>query len=67
LGGAGSYFFLNGEKTLKGPFEATKEDYQKVYDEIAARLADYTDYDDGSYGPVLFLSLVASSYPLILS
>ncbi|KAJ5622714.1 hypothetical protein N7528_005946 [Penicillium herquei] len=51
--GAGAYFYLNGEKTPKGPFVPTKEDYQKVYDEIATLLANETDYDDGSYGPVL--------------
>lgn len=52
-GGAGAYFYLNGEST-KGPFVPTKEDYQKVYDEIAYRLANETDYDDGSYGPVCY-------------
>jgi len=52
-GGAGAYFYLNGESTPKGPFVPTKEDYQKVYDEIAYKLANETDYDDGSYGPVL--------------
>ncbi|KAJ5669189.1 Cytochrome c peroxidase [Penicillium macrosclerotiorum] len=52
-GGAGAYFYLNGESTPKGPFVPTKEDYQKVYDAIANRLANETDYDDGSYGPVL--------------
>lgn len=31
----------------------TKEDYQKVYNEIAARLEEKDDYDDGSFGPVL--------------
>lgn len=51
-GGAGAYFYLNGESTPKGPFVPTKEDYQKVYDEIAYKLANETDYDDGSYGPV---------------
>jgi len=30
-----------------------QEDYQKVYNEIAARLEEKDDYDDGSYGPVL--------------
>ncbi|KAJ5681956.1 uncharacterized protein N7477_001896 [Penicillium maclennaniae] len=49
-GGVGAYFYLNGETK---PFEPTQQDYQKVYDEIAARLANETDYDDGSYGPVL--------------
>lgn len=48
-GGAAYYYYLNGETK---PFAPTKEDYQKVYDEIAARLANETDYDDGSYGPV---------------
>ncbi|KAI9884585.1 MAG: heme peroxidase [Watsoniomyces obsoletus] len=37
----------------KGVFTPTKEDYQKVYDDIAARLIEYDEYDDGSYGPVL--------------
>lgn len=50
--GAGAYFYLNGEATPKGPFVPTQADYQKVYDEIALRLANETDYDDGSYGPV---------------
>lgn len=31
----------------------TKEDYQKVYNEIARRLDEKDDYDDGSFGPVL--------------
>jgi cytochrome c peroxidase len=48
-GGAGAYFYLNGEKK---PFVPGQADYQKVYDEIARKLADETDYDDGSYGPV---------------
>lgn len=56
-GGAGLYFYSQGDakaaaapKTLANP---TKEDYQKVYNEIAARLDEKDDYDDGSYGPVL--------------
>lgn len=48
-GGVGAYFYLNGETK---PFVPTQQDYQKVYDEVAARLANETDYDDGSYGPV---------------
>lgn len=48
-GGAGAYFYLNGETK---PFVPTQADYQKVYDEVARKLADETDYDDGSYGPV---------------
>ncbi|KAH8645688.1 heme peroxidase [Xylariales sp. PMI_506] len=34
-------------------FKPTKEDYQKVYDEIAGRLEEDYDYDDGSFGPIL--------------
>lgn len=30
-----------------------KEDYQQVYNEIAKRLEEKDDYDDGSYGPVI--------------
>ena len=37
----------------KGIFKPTKEDYQKVYDEIASLLVEKDEYDDGSYGPVL--------------
>jgi cytochrome c peroxidase len=37
----------------KGIFKPTREDYQKVYDEIARLLVEKDDYDDGSYGPVL--------------
>ncbi|KAJ5863907.1 uncharacterized protein N7529_005823 [Penicillium soppii] len=52
LGAGGVYYYLNGASP-KGPFVPTQADYQKVYDAIAKRLADETDYDDGSYGPVL--------------
>jgi cytochrome c peroxidase len=52
-GGAGAYFYLNGSDSVGAKvFVPGKEDYQKVYDAIAKRLADETDYDDGSYGPV---------------
>lgn len=53
-GGAGYYFYQNGDVKAKatGPFVPTKDDYQKVYDEIARLLAENDDYDDGSYGPV---------------
>jgi cytochrome c peroxidase len=51
--GAGGYFYLNGGSATPKVFSATKEDYQKVYDEIAARLEEKDDYDDGSFGPVL--------------
>ncbi|OQE46655.1 hypothetical protein PENCOP_c001G04229 [Penicillium coprophilum] len=54
LGAAGgAYLYLNGDSSPKGPFVPTQADYQKVYDAVARRLADETDYDDGSYGPVL--------------
>ncbi|KAG9244449.1 heme peroxidase [Calycina marina] len=61
LGGAGFYFYnQNGATFLSGSAGETKdlfvpkqEDYQKVYNEIAERLEEKDDYDDGSYGPVL--------------
>ncbi|CBF85254.1 peroxidase [Aspergillus nidulans FGSC A4] len=54
-GGAGAYFYLQGGDVGASTkvFTPTKEDYQKVYNAIAERLANETDYDDGSYGPVL--------------
>jgi cytochrome c peroxidase len=51
LGAGGAYLYLNGASP-KGPFVPTQADYQKVYDAIALRLQNETDYDDGSYGPV---------------
>lgn len=53
-GGAGYYLFNSGDVKAKttGPFVPTKEDYQKVYNEIARLLVEKDDYDDGSYGPV---------------
>jgi cytochrome c peroxidase len=61
LGGAGYYFYTQGNGSLlsgsasetKGIFVPKQEDYEKVYNEIAARLEEKDDYDDGSYGPVL--------------
>lgn len=52
-GGAGAYFYLNGAdaSAKSANFVPSKEDYQKVYNEIASRL-DAENYDDGSYGPV---------------
>lgn len=53
-GGAGYYFYSQGSKpSTPQVFKPTKEDYQKVYNAIAARLEEKDDYDDGSYGPVL--------------
>jgi cytochrome c peroxidase len=61
LGGAGFYLynknggtlFSGSAKETTGIFTPKFEDYQKVYNEIAARLEEKDDYDDGSYGPVL--------------
>ncbi|KFY87458.1 hypothetical protein V500_06946 [Pseudogymnoascus sp. VKM F-4518 (FW-2643)] len=58
LGAAGAGYYVYGQSNgfsaaAKGPFKPTFEDYQKVYNEIAARLEEKDDYDDGSYGPVL--------------
>lgn len=54
-GGAGYYFYANGSPAAASAkvVNPTKEDYQKVYNEIAARLEENDDYDDGSFGPVL--------------
>ncbi len=61
LGGAGYYAYTKSNGSLlagsagetKGIFTPKFEDYQKVYNEVAARLEEKDDYDDGSYGPVL--------------
>jgi cytochrome c peroxidase len=55
-GGVGAYFYLKGGdiSVSSKPFVPTKDDYQKVYDAIADRLANETDYDDGSYGPASY-------------
>lgn len=60
-GATGFYFYNKNDFHLtkgsagetKGIFTPTKDDYQKVYDEIARLLVEKDDYDDGSYGPVL--------------
>lgn len=60
-GGAVAYIYMNQDINLKkgssgettGIFTPKKEDYQKVYNELAKALAEKDDYDDGSYGPVL--------------
>ncbi|KAK8089160.1 putative cytochrome-c peroxidase precursor [Apiospora hydei] len=53
--GVGGYYFYSQNASSAAPkvFTPTKEDYQKVYNEIAGRLEEKDDYDDGSYGPVL--------------
>lgn len=52
-GGAGYYFYNQGATSSTKVFAPTKDDYQKVYNEVAARLEENDEYDDGSYGPVL--------------
>lgn len=62
-GGAGYYYVNNNggaitlkegsAKETKGIFTPTKDDYQKVYNEVAKALEEKDDYDDGSYGPVI--------------
>lgn len=52
-GAGGYYFYSQGASATPKVFTPTKEDYQKVYNEIAGRLEEKDDYDDGSYGPVL--------------
>lgn len=52
-GGAGFYFYTQNSSPLPTVFKPKFEDYQAVYNEIANRLEENSDYDDGSYGPVL--------------
>jgi cytochrome c peroxidase len=53
-GGAGYYLYTQGAGAATTKvFTPTKDDYQKIYNEIAALLEEKDDYDDGSYGPVL--------------
>ncbi|KAL2168489.1 hypothetical protein VTG60DRAFT_7225 [Thermothelomyces hinnuleus] len=52
--GAGGWYFLNNQSSATPQvFKPKYEDYQAVYNEIANRLEEDSDYDDGSYGPVL--------------
>ncbi|KAG6276990.1 heme peroxidase [Claviceps purpurea] len=51
LAAVGAVYGLSNTTTKT--VEPTKEDYQKVYNEIASRLDEKDDYDDGSFGPVL--------------
>ncbi|KAK7970789.1 cytochrome c peroxidase- variant 2 [Apiospora saccharicola] len=54
--GVGGYYFYSQNVSSAAPkllSNPTKDDYQKVYNEIAGRLEEKDDYDDGSYGPVL--------------
>ncbi|KAI0159400.1 peroxidase [Pestalotiopsis sp. NC0098] len=52
-GGAGFYLYNSSSSASVKTFVPTPADYQKVYNEIAGRLEEKDDYDDGSYGPVL--------------
>lgn len=47
------YYLYSQKPTTPQVFKPTQADYQKVYNEIASRLDEKDDYDDGSYGPVL--------------
>lgn len=49
----GGFYFYNQGSSPAAPKERTQADYQAVYNEIAGRLEEKDDYDDGSYGPVL--------------
>lgn len=53
--GVGGYYFYSQNASSVAPqvLNPTKDDYQKVYNEIAGRLEEKEDYDDGSYGPIL--------------
>lgn len=53
VGGIG--YYLCAKHALLGfsNLKPTKEDYQKVYNEIAGRLEEDYHYDDGSYVPIL--------------
>lgn len=42
-----------GKTSAPAAFVPQKDDYQQVYNEIARRLEEKDDYDDGSYGPVI--------------
>ncbi|KAK0748229.1 heme peroxidase [Apiosordaria backusii] len=53
LGGGAYYLYSNDSNVAPKLFVPKFEDYQKVYNEIANRLEEKDDYDDGSYGPVL--------------
>ena len=57
--GLGYYFYSSGTNNSKAKSLSaalpltTQEDYQKVYNAISELLTSNSDYDDGSYGPVL--------------
>ncbi|KAF8228843.1 heme peroxidase [Tricholoma matsutake] len=60
VGGFAFYYFEESGKGVveqpakaKAKFVPSHGDYQKVYNSIAERLDENSDYDDGSYAPVL--------------
>ncbi|KAK2796819.1 heme peroxidase [Emmonsiellopsis sp. PD_5] len=57
IGGAGAFYYVNADglnaSAESKVFTPTKDDYQKVYDDVAKLLVEKDEYDDGSYGPVL--------------
>lgn len=59
VGLAGGWYYYSQQKASKDGTGAgllskpTESDFQKVYNQIAHRLVEVDEYDDGSYGPVL--------------
>ncbi|RCH86202.1 heme peroxidase [Rhizopus stolonifer] len=57
LGGVAGYYYNSAQsiqtQTLTNEKENKNIDYQQVYNDIAELLDENSDYDDGSYGPVL--------------
>ncbi|KAL3484334.1 heme peroxidase [Aspergillus germanicus] len=55
VAGAGILLYTRRETTTitEIVWVPSKDDYQKVYNEIARLLAEMDEYDDGSYGPVV--------------
>ena len=64
VGSGGYYVYSTGQLSglssknsaaIAKEFLPTREDFQKVYDEVAKRLIEHDDYDTyGSYGPVSY-------------
>jgi cytochrome c peroxidase len=54
VAGAGTLLYTRQETTTitETVWVPSKDDYQKIYNEIARLLAEMDEYDDGSYGPV---------------
>jgi len=55
-GGAGGLYYYTQNEVgvpVAKEFKPAQKDYAAVYTEIASRLEEKDDYDDGSYGPVL--------------